>query len=318
MKVAGSPEKYFSEPFHKAVARSIMFKSMTAFGRDRQNVNGKDITVEIKSVNNRYFDCSVKLPHVYSSLEQRIKPYLQEKGISRGKVDVGIFVEFAEACDSEISVNTEYAAKYIAALQRLKETFGLSGEITVMEVARDREVFSVRKPEENLEQDWADLRIVLDVAATRFLESRVAEGKRIEDDLCAKIEHIKEVVETIESYSAEDINGYRARLEEKLKAVLADNNITVDENRILTECAIYADRAAIDEEIVRLKSHFCAFYDYINKNEPVGRSLDFLIQEMNREINTIGSKCGNSKIAHLVVECKTEMEKIREQIQNIE
>ena len=295
-----------------------MFKSMTAFGRDRQNVGGKEITVEIKSVNNRYFDCSVKLPHAFSPLEQRIKPYLQSRGISRGKVDVGIFVEFAEASDSEISINLDYATKYISALKELKESFGLAGEISVMEVARDREVFTVKKPEEDVERDWEDLKQVLDAAAERFLESRSSEGKRIEDDLCAKIEYIKSLVSQIEERSGEDILGYRSRLEEKLKAVLADNNVTIDENRILTECAIYADRAAIDEEIVRLKSHFCAFYDYVNKNEPVGRSLDFLIQEMNREINTIGSKCGNSEIAHLVVECKTEMEKVREQIQNIE
>ena len=296
----------------------IMFKSMTAFGRERQSLGGKDITVEIKSVNNRYFDCSVKLPHAFSPLEQRIKPYLQEKGISRGKVDVGIFVDFTEASNTEITINKEYAENYIAALKSLKEQFGLGGEITVMDVARDREVFAMKKPDDDIEGDWKDLCTVLDVAIERFLESRAGEGKRIETDLCAKIEGIRERVETIESYSEEDIGGYRARLEEKIKAVLADNNITVDENRILTECAIYADRAAIDEEIVRLKSHFCAFYGYVEKNEPVGRSLDFLIQEMNREINTIGSKCGNSKIAHLVVECKTEMEKIREQIQNIE
>lgn len=295
-----------------------MFKSMTAFGRDRRSLGGKDITVEIKSVNNRYFDCSVKLPHAFSPLEQRIKPYLQEKGISRGKVDVGIFVDFTEASDTEISVNTEYAEKYIAALKSLKEQFSLEGEITVMDVARDREVFSLKKPDDDIEGDWIDLKSVLDVAAEHFLESRAAEGERIERDLCSKIEGIRERVERIEELSEEDIGGYRARLEEKLKAVLADNNITMDENRILTECAIYADRAAIDEEIVRLKSHFCAFDEYVNKNEPVGRSLDFLIQEMNREINTIGSKCGNSSIAHLVVECKTEMEKIREQIQNIE
>lgn len=295
-----------------------MFKSMTAFGRDRRSVGGKDVTVEIKSVNNRYFDCSVKLPHAFSPLEQRIKPYLQEKGISRGKVDVGIFVYFTEASDTEITVNTEYAEKYIAALKSLKEQFGLDGNINVMDVARDREVFSVKKPDDNIEQDWEDLKIVLDAAAESFIAARLAEGKRIETDLCSKIEHIRTVVESIEELSEDDIGGYKTRLEEKIRAVLADNNITVDENRILTECAIYADKAAIDEEIVRLKSHFCAFYGYVEKNEPVGRSLDFLIQEMNREINTIGSKCGNSKIAHLVVECKTEMEKIREQIQNIE
>lgn len=295
-----------------------MFKSMTAFGRQRSDVNGKDITVEIKSVNNRYFDCQVKLPHVYSPLEQKIKQRLSENGISRGKVDVGIYVDFAEATDTEILVNKEYAQRYINALRTLKEEFSLGGEITVMEVARDREVFSIKKPEGDMDAEWADLCSVLDEAVARFLEARRAEGARIEADLCAKVERICAIVDKIDELSEEDIGGYRARLEEKLKAVLADNNITVDESRILTECAIYADRAAIDEEIVRLKSHFSAFYDYLEKDEPVGRSLDFLIQEMNREINTIGSKCGNSGIAHLVVEAKTEMEKVREQIQNIE
>lgn len=296
----------------------IMFRSMTAFGRSRQNIGGKDITVEIRSVNNRYFDCQVRMPHVWAPLEQRVKPYLQEKGIARGKVDVGIFVEFEEATDSEILINTEYAAKYIAALRSLKEQFSLDGEINVMDVARDREVFSIKKPDGDIEADWADLGVVLSAAVESFIAGRASEGKRIADDLVSKVEHIKSVVEVIEGYSEEDIGGYRNRLEEKLRAVLADNNITIDEQRILTECAIYADRAAIDEEIVRLKSHFCAFYEYLEKDEAVGRSLDFLIQEMNREINTIGSKCQNSKIAHLVVECKTEMEKIREQIQNIE
>lgn len=295
-----------------------MFKSMTAFGRERADVGGKDITVEIKSVNNRYFDCSVKLPHVYAPLEQRVKQRLSEKGISRGKVDVGIFVDFAEATDTEILVNREYAARYISALRRLKEEFGLSGEISVMEVARDREVFSIKKPEGDIEAEWGELCPVLDVAIDRFISAREEEGERIEADLKAKIERIREIVEKIEELSGEDIGGYRARLEEKLRAVLADNNITMDESRILTECAIYADRAAIDEEIVRLKSHFSAFYGYTEKDEPVGRSLDFLIQEMNRETNTIGSKCANSSMAHLVVEIKTELEKVREQIQNIE
>ncbi len=295
-----------------------MLKSMTAFGRERTSVGGKDITVEIRSVNNRYFDCQVRLPHIYSPLEQKIKQHLSSRGISRGKVDVGVFVDFDGGGDREILVNSEYAAKYISALKRLKEEFSLSGEIEVMEVARDREVFSIKKSDADLEAEWEDLCKVIDAAADRFLQARADEGSRIEEDLTAKVEHIRETVERIEELSGDDIGGYRARLEERLRAALADNKVTVEENRILTECAIYADRAAIDEETVRLKSHFCAFYDYLSKSEPVGRSLDFLIQEMNREINTIGSKCSNSRIAHLVVEAKTEMEKIREQIQNIE
>ncbi len=295
-----------------------MLKSMTAFGRERAYIGGKDITVEIKSVNNRYFDCQVRLPHQYNALEQKIKQRLQSAGISRGKVDVGIFVEFEQTDDGEIIINEGYAAKYISALRTLKEKYSLDGDITVMQVAHDKEIFTVRRPEADMEKEWAELCLALDVAVERFLEARRKEGERIQADLTEKVEHIKDVVEDIERRSGDDIGGYKKRLEEKLRAALADNNITMDENRILTECAIYADRAAIDEEIVRLKSHFCAFYGYTESDEPVGRSLDFLIQEMNREVNTIGSKCSNSSIAHLVVECKTEMEKIREQIQNIE
>ena len=295
-----------------------MFKSMTAFGRGVLSLNGKNITVEIKSVNNRYFDCTVKLPHVYSPLEQRIKPLLMERGISRGKVDVGIFVEFETTSDTEISVNTDYAEKYISALRELKERFSLGGEIDVMGVARDREVFSFKRSECDIEADWLDLKLAVETAADKFIEARSGEGERIAADLVAKMSHIGDVIDDIERRSGDDIGGYKKRLEEKLRAALADNNITIDESRILTECAIYADKAAVDEEIVRLRSHIAAFHDYLKKNEPVGRSLDFLVQEMNREINTVGSKCQNSNIAHLVVEVKTEIEKVREQIQNIE
>ena len=295
----------------------FMLKSMTSFGRSRKTLGGKDITVEIKSVNNRYFDCQVKLPRVYSHLEQKIKPYLQEKGISRGKVDIFISVEFTEAADTEITVNTEYAQNYIAALCKLKEDFGLSGEITVMDVARAPDVLTFKKKEDD-ERDWEDLEVVLREAADAFIAARIGEGERIKSDLAAKAAHIQQVVASIKSLSEQDIGGYKSKLEEKLRAVLSDNNVTVDENRILTECAIYADKAAIDEEIVRLNSHFVAFYNYLDSNEPVGRSLDFLLQEMNREINTVGSKCANADIARLVVEVKTELEKIREQIQNIE
>ena len=294
-----------------------MLKSMTSFGRSRQSINGKDICVEIKSVNNRYFDCQVKLPRAYSHLEQRIKPYLQGRGISRGKVDVFVTVDFAEATDTEITVNTEYAERYIAALQKLKRNFGLSGKITVMDVAKAPDVLTFKKKDED-EHDWEDLSAVLSAAADAFLGARVSEGERIRSDLEGKAAHVKDVVEQIKTLSESDIGGYKARLEEKLRAVLADNNVTVDENRILTECAIYADKAAIDEELVRLGSHFEAFDGYLNSDEPVGRSLDFLLQEMNREINTVGSKCANASIAKLVVEVKTELEKIREQIQNIE
>ena len=295
-----------------------MMKSMTAFGRSKQTVGGKDITAEIRSVNNRYFDCNTRLPRAYSYLEEKIKPYLQSRGISRGKVDVSISIEVVETEDVEVALDTAYAKGYIHALRCLKDEFGLVDDISVMSVARNPEIFNVRKPEEDMESDWADVRCVLSVAVDAFLAGRAAEGANIEKDLRNKINSICKITEKIESLSEKNIKGYHEKLRERLTQILADNKITADENRILTECAIFADRVAIDEELVRLHSHFSAFDNILTLDEPTGRKLDFLIQEMNREINTIGSKCSDSEIAHLVVDVKTELEKIREQIQNIE
>ena len=295
-----------------------MIKSMTAFGRHSEIVNNKNITVEIKSVNNRYFDCSVRISRSYSFLEEKIKPYLQANGISRGKVDVSITIEQIGGGDVLISLNEEYAKAYYAALIQLKETLDLPGEITVATLQRDSNIFTLSKVEEDEEQDFADLCVVLNQAIEKFIIAREREGANIEADLRSKVEGIKERVAIVEAHSEEDVGSYRARLEEKLRAVLDDNKVTLDENRILTECAIFADKVAVDEEIVRLRSHFKAFEDILASNEPVGRKLDFLMQEMNRETNTIGSKCSNSSIAHVVVDIKCELEKIREQIQNIE
>ena len=295
-----------------------MIRSMTAFGRHSEVVNNKNITVEIKSVNNRYFDCSVRISRNYSFLEEKIKPYLQSHGISRGKVDVNITIEPIGTSDVTISLNLEYAKTYYNALLELKNTLDLPGEITVATLQRDGNIFTISKKEEDEEQDWTDVSLVLSQAIDKFILAREKEGATIEADLRLKVAGIKERVAIVESHSAEDISAYRSRLEEKLRTVLSDNKITLDENRILTECAIFADRVAVDEEIVRLRSHFCAFEDILASNEPVGRKLDFLMQEMNRETNTIGSKCSNSSIAHVVVDIKCELEKIREQIQNIE
>ena len=295
-----------------------MIRSMTAFGRHSEIVNSKNITVEIKSVNNRYFDCSTRISRNYSFLEEKVKPYLQTHGISRGKVDVAISIELIGSSDVAITLNEEYAKAYFEALKQLKDTLDLPGEITVATLQRDSNIFTISKVAEDEEQDWVDLCAVLDKAIERFIVAREREGANIEADLRSKVDGIKEKVAIVESHSAEDISSYRARLEEKLRSVLSDNKITLDENRILTECAIFADRVAVDEEIVRLRSHFKAFEDILDSNEPVGRKLDFLMQEMNRETNTIGSKCSNSSIAHVVVDIKCELEKIREQIQNIE
>ena len=295
-----------------------MMRSMTAFGRAKETVNGKDITVELRSVNSRFFDCSVKLSRAFSYLEEKVKPYLQSRGIARGKLDVFIGVEVTESRGVRIDIDSEYARGYIDALHRLRDEFGLADDISVMSVARNNEVFCIQKPDEDAESDWQDILSVLSVAVDTFIAAREAEGANIERDLCDKVASIRHITDKIEVMSAEDVGNYREKLGQRLTQMLADNKITVDENRLLTECAIFADRVAIDEELVRLRSHFDAFATMLETKEPVGRRIDFLIQEMNREINTIGSKCSNADIAHLVVEVKTEIEKIREQIQNIE
>ena len=295
-----------------------MIKSMTSFGRARSTVGGKDITVELKSVNNRFFDCSVKLPRAFSYLEERIKPYLQSKSISRGKVDVFITINVIDTPDVSFDVDEGYARAYIDALRKLGDTFGLRDDVSIMSVARNPDIFVVKKSEEDADKDWADLCAVLDQAIERFLAARIREGENIKRDLLGKIEAIRERVNTIESISLTDTVSYREKLETRLRDMLSDNRIVFDENRILTECAIFADKVAIDEELVRLRSHFEGFAEILESNEPAGRKLDFLVQELNRETNTIGSKCQNSSIARLVVDIKCDIEKIREQIQNIE
>lgn len=295
-----------------------MIKSMTAFGRARTTINGKDISVEIKSVNNRFFDCSVKLPRSFSYLEEKIKPYLQSKSISRGKVDVLISIDVINSALPDITIDEGYAEAYIKSLNLLAERFSLKNDISVMQVAQNRDIFVIRKPEEDAEKEWKDVQTVLDVAIERFIEGRINEGNNIESDIKGKISSISALVSQIEIISEQDTASYKQKLEARLREMLSDNKLVFDESRILTECAIFADKIAIDEEIVRLRSHFITFNDIISSNEPAGRKLDFLMQEMNRETNTIGSKCQNASIARIVVEIKCELEKIREQIQNIE
>ena len=295
-----------------------MFRSMTAFGRRKDTVGAKEITVEIRSVNNRYFDSSVRISRAYSFLEEKIKPYLLQRGISRGKVDVSVSIELTRSEGVSVCLDEAYAKGYIDALHTLRDTFGLEDDITTMSVAQNPQLFKVTKPEEDAAKDWDDLLVVLSAAVDGFIEGREREGENLYRDIKAKIDVVKSCVAEIEALSDEDVKGYRAKLKERIEEALADNNISVDEGRLLTECAIYADKVAIDEELVRLRSHFGAFEKIAASDEPVGRKLDFLIQEMNRETNTIGSKCCDSRIAHKVVDIKTELEKIREQIQNIE
>ena len=295
-----------------------MIRSMTAFGRAKLEGETKDITIEIKSVNSRFFDCNVKLPRAYIFLEERIKEHVRKNAVGRAKVDVFVTVDNHTSGIGNVGLDSAYLESYLSALYRLRDEFGLKDDVSVMTVARNQEIFTYDKPEEDLEAEWEIFRSVLDRAILGYTEMRSREGAKAEADIKAKIELVRSYADEVEAISKEDIVGYRDKLEAKIRSFLEDANISPDENRLLTECAIWADKIAIDEELVRLRSHFGAFYDICSSSEPSGRKLDFLMQELNRETNTIGSKANNARIARIVVNMKGELEKIREQVQNIE
>jgi len=297
-----------------------MLRSMTAFGRARRmsSDGSLDITAEIKSVNSRYMDCSVRISRMYSFLEDKVKAYLSEAGITRGKVEVYIGVDVLEQRGAEVMLDTEAAKSYIAALEKLRDTFALTDDISVMSVAANRDLFTVKKPDDDIENDWREIRGVLAEAVEVYNRVRAAEGANLAEDLVKKADNIKSCAARVKEVSEGDIAKYPAKLEQRIRQLLKDFDVEITEQRILTEAAIFADKAAIDEELVRLSSHFKALDEILASDEPAGRRLDFLVQAINREINTIGSKAANAEIAHLVVDMKTELEKIREQIQNIE
>lgn len=295
-----------------------MIRSMTAFARATRADDQHTLTVEMRSVNNRYLDISPRLPRAYAGLEERIRPYLQSRGISRGKVDVTLTVENKQSADPTAAVNDEAVRAYLQTLYHLRDTYGLTDDISVMRVASNSAIFAKEPTEVDPDELWAELSPVLCEAADAFVAAREREGARLRDDLLGKLANLRTLIADVDKLSAEDVSGYRQKLEERLRTILADNRITVDENRILTECALHADKIAVDEELVRLNSHFSLFEELMNASESVGRKLDFLIQEMNREVNTIGSKCADADIAHRIVDAKNELEKIREQIQNLE
>ena len=297
---------------------TIMIKSMTAFGRARTESDERTVTVEIKSVNSRFFDCNIKLPRAYSFLEERIRGYVQKNAVSRAKVDVYLTVENRSADSVRLQIDSAYAESYIRALRELSERFGLRDDISVMSVARNSEVFLTERAELDLEAEWATILPTLDAAIADYVAMREAEGRRIEEDLCAKLESVRLYSERVREISESDTVGYRDKLEARIRKILEENEVTIDENRLLTECAVFADKIAIDEELVRLNSHFGAFREIAASREPSGRKLDFLMQELNRETNTIGSKANNAAIARIVVDMKGELEKMREQIQNVE
>lgn len=295
-----------------------MARSMTAYGRAAALRDGKEITVELKSVNNRYFDCNIKLPRMYGFLEEKIKHFLANGHISRGKVDVFVTIEVAESQGLAVSLDEAYAAEYLRALTTLRDKFGLTDDITTMRVAQNRDLFLQKQPTEDSDAVWQAVEPVLAEAVCAFLAMREREGARLAADLAAKKAHLVELVAQIEAASAGETERYQARLVEKLTATLEKFDYPLDSARILTECAIFADRVAIDEELVRLASHFAAFDEMLASDDPIGRKLDFLLQEMNRETNTMGSKTSELAVTKLVIEMKNELEKIREQIQNLE
>ena len=293
----------------------MLIKSMTGYGRAVETINGRQFTVEIRSVNNRYLDCTVKLPRSLSFGEDAVKQAVKNS-ISRGKVDVFVSIHAEGGVEAKVTLNTAVVEGYLAAMEQMAKAYPVQNDISVSLLSKMPEVFSVEKPEVDEDALLADLMSVVEKALAGFDAMRTTEGKALENDLRCRGAAIEELVSQVESGNGQTVIDYRLRLENKLKEVLASTNI--DESRILTEAAIFADKVAVDEETVRLRIHLQQMYSMLSNGGAVGRKLDFLLQEMNRESNTIGSKCTDVKLARIVVEIKAELEKIREQTQNIE
>lgn len=292
-----------------------MVKSMTGYGRAVETVNGREYTVELRSVNNRYLDCTVKLPRMLSFAEDAVKQAVKNT-ISRGKVDVFISLRAEGASDVKVTLNTPVVEGYLSAMNRMVEDYGIRDDISVSVISRLPDVFTVEKPEVDEQALQTDLMYVVNRALEQYDAMRTAEGGALERDLRSRGQTIAELVSQVEAGSGQTVIDYRTRLENKLKEVLA--NTAIDESRILTEAAIFADKIAVDEETVRLRSHLDQMNSMLTSGGAIGRKLDFLLQEMNRESNTIGSKCSDVRLARIVVDIKAELEKIREQTQNIE
>lgn len=292
-----------------------MIKSMTGYGGAKGTAQGLALSIELKSVNNRFLDTSVRMPRSYLFAEEMVKTAVQNH-ISRGKVDVFVSVDSSMADDVVVKVNHGLLKGYLNALQEVSETYGLTNDAAALSLCRMPDVLTVEKQEADQDAVTAAIAEVMEQALTEYDAMRIREGEKLREDVSGRIDTIEQMVSVVEQASPQTVSDYRARLEQKLREVLESTNI--EESRILTEAAIFADKVAVDEETVRLRSHISQMREMLNGDKPVGRKLDFLVQEMNREANTIGSKCQNAAIAHVVVDIKAEIEKIREQIQNIE
>lgn len=292
-----------------------MLKSMTGFGRAVKECNGYVITIEIKSVNHRYFEFNCRLPRQYGFLEEKLKSFFNAQ-VARGKVDCFVGIEALRTEAAEVCVNHTLAAAYVKALQELETTYNLRADYGVSSVSRFPEVFIVKKSEEDEEALWQDVKLVCREALEKFIEMRCVEGARLQSDITARAQTILETVAQIEKRSPETVKEYNEKLTQRVHELLGD--VTLEESRLLQEVAVFADKVAVDEETVRLRSHIAQLKDFLTADEAIGRKLDFLVQEINREANTIGSKANDVEIARNVVDIKAEVEKIREQIQNVE
>lgn len=292
-----------------------MIKSMTGYGKSEQTIDSLNVTVEIKSVNHRYFEFSARVPREYGFLEEKLKKYCNSL-ITRGKVECYVSVEDLEEREMEVNVNETLAAGYVKALKELSERFGLKDDISAVTLSRYPDVITLHKASEDEERIWNAVKTVAETAVSKFIEMRETEGSKLRGDILSRADYIIECVEFIEGRSPETVREYNEKLKQRMKELLGD--AAVDEQRLLNEAAIYADKIAVDEETVRLRSHISQLREFMNSSEAIGRKLDFLVQEINREANTIGSKAQAVDIAKKVIAIKAEVEKIREQVQNIE
>ena len=288
---------------------------MTGFGRDHRIIDGREYLIEIRSVNSRYYEFNAKLPRQYMFLEEKLKS-LVKAGISRGKVEVSLSIYNIGTSETSVTVNEGVVENYLNVLRSAGEKFGLTDDLTVSTIFRMTDAFSVVRAEADEDKIWAAVKETAEAALAKFIDMRETEGAKMKDDILEKLSNIEKMTEKVCEYAPETVTAYRERLFAKMQEIL--ENKQIDEQRILLEAGIYAEKIAVDEETVRLKSHFVQFRDMMNSDEPIGRKLDFLVQEINREVNTTGSKAQDLRVTRLVVDMKSEIEKIREQIQNIE
>ena len=294
-----------------------MIKSMTGFGRCETEIHGRAITVEIKSVNHRYFEFSCRVTRGYSFLEDKLKAFVNAR-VARGKIDMFVSVGAADDVPCEVAVNHSLVSGYLAAMKEISDTYGVPNDASVVALSRFPDVFTVNKAPVDEEQLTADVLTAADAALNSFVAMRETEGARMKADILSRAETILSIVSEIEERSPQTVREYENRLLERIRQTLENLSVEVDEQRILTEVAVFADKVAVAEETVRLRSHFEQLRAFLSLDQPVGRKIDFIIQEMNREANTIGSKVQDAVLAHKVVDIKSEIEKIREQVQNIE